>query len=77
MGNDSQSFQRILGSSFGRYALAIAAVLAAFLVNSALHPVVGDGLGYVLLFAAVAFSAWYCGIGPSIVATLLALVGGT
>jgi len=57
--------------------LAIVTVGAAFLVSSALHPLVGDGLGYVLLFPAVAFSAWYCGIGPSVVATILALVGAT
>ena len=77
MGNQSSFFQRILGNSFRRYALAVAAVVAAFLLSSALHPLVGDRLGYVLLFPAVAFSAWYCGIGPSLVATVLALLGAT
>ena len=60
-----------------RYALATAAVAAAFLISSALHPLVGDRVGYVLLFPAVAFSAWYCGIGPSVFATILAVVGAT
>lgn len=60
-----------------RYALAIAAVAVAFLVNSALHPLVGDRVGYALLLSAIALPAWYCGIGPSLVATLLALVGST
>ncbi|HEY6372033.1 MAG TPA: sensor histidine kinase [Candidatus Sulfotelmatobacter sp.] len=59
------------------YALAMAAVAAAFLVNSALHPFVGDRVGYILLFPAVAFSAWYGGVGPSILATTLALLGTT
>ena len=77
MGTDPSFLARILGSNFRRYLLALAAVAAAFLVNSALHPLVGDRAGYVLLFPAVAFSAWYCGIGPSIVAALLALVGST
>jgi signal transduction histidine kinase len=77
MGNYHSIFQRILGNSFRRYALAIASVGAAFLLSSALHPLVGDRLGYVLLFPAVAFSAWYCGIGPSIVATALAVIGAT
>jgi signal transduction histidine kinase len=57
--------------------MAIIAVGAAFVVSSALHPLVGDRLGYVLLFPAVAFAAWYCGIGPSVVATILALLGAT
>lgn len=68
---------RIRRNNLRRYLPALAAVAAAFLVNSALHPLVGDRVGYVLLFPAVAFSAWYCGIGPSIVATLLALLGTT
>ena len=77
MGNLTLFFQRILGTKFRRYVLAIASVAVAFLLSSALHPLVGDRLGYVLLFPAVAFSAWYCGIGPSVVATILALVGAT
>jgi signal transduction histidine kinase len=77
MGNLSLFFQRILGTKVRRYVLAIAAVGVAFLLSSALHPLVGDRLGYVLLFPAVAFSAWYCGIGPSVVATILALIGAT
>jgi signal transduction histidine kinase len=68
---------RVRRNNLRRYVLALAAVAAAFLVNSALHPLVGDRVGYVLLFPAVAFSAWYCGIGPSIVAILLALLGTT
>lgn len=70
-------FQRILGSKVRRYAVATAAVAAAFLISSALHPVVGDRVGYVLLFPAVAFSAWYCGVGPSVFATVLAVLGAT
>jgi signal transduction histidine kinase len=77
MGTNPSFLARISGSNFRRYLLALAAVAAAFLVNSALHPLVGDRTGYVLLFPAVAFSAWYCGIGPSIIAALLALVGST
>jgi signal transduction histidine kinase len=68
---------RILVSDLRRYLLALAVVAVAFLVNSALHPLVGDRVGYALLFPAVAFSAWYCGIGPSIVATVVAFLGAT
>jgi signal transduction histidine kinase len=77
MGNRSLFFQRTLGTPFRRYVVAIASVAVAFLLSSALHPLVGDGLGYVLIFPAVAFSAWYCGMGPSIVATILAVIGTT
>jgi len=77
MGDLSLFFQRLLGTTFRRYVMAIVAVSAAFAVSSALHPLVGDRLGYVLLFPAVAFAAWYCGIVPSVVATILALLGAT
>jgi signal transduction histidine kinase len=77
MGTNRSLFRRILAGNFRRYALATAAVAAAFLMSSALHPLVSDRVGYVLLFPAVAFSAWYCGIGPSVFATVLAVLGAT
>jgi signal transduction histidine kinase len=75
MGTNPSLSARISGNSFLQYALATGAVLAALLIGSALHHVAGGTLAYVLLLPAIAFSAWYCGIGPSIVAILLALVG--
>jgi signal transduction histidine kinase len=75
MGTHSLLSTRISESTFLRYTFAVVAVLTALLLSSALHPVVGDRLVYVLLLPAIAFSAWYCGIGPSLVATVLALVG--
>jgi signal transduction histidine kinase len=81
MGINRSLFRRILAGNFAgkfrRYGLATAAVAAAFLISSALHPLVEDRVGYVLLFPAVAFSAWYCGIGPSVFATVLAVLGAT
>ena len=81
MGINRSLFRRILTGNFAgkfrRYGLGTAAVAAAFLISSALHPLVGDRVGYVLLFPAVAFSAWYCGIGPSVFATVLAVLGAT
>jgi hypothetical protein len=35
----------------------------------------GTPLPYILLFPAIALSAWYCGVGPSACASLLALAG--
>ena len=49
-----------------RYAAALLATLVALLVRLALNPFLGDYAPYITLFPAVAFCAWYCGIGPSI-----------
>jgi signal transduction histidine kinase len=66
--------RRTLGTTLLHYTFAIAAVITAFLVSSALSPWVGDRVVYVLLLPAVAFSAWYGGIGPSVFAVVLAVV---
>jgi signal transduction histidine kinase len=66
--------RRTLGITLGHYTFAVAAVLSVFLVSSALSPWVGDRVVYVLLLPAVAFSAWYSGIGPSVFTVVLALV---
>jgi signal transduction histidine kinase len=76
MRTDLSLSTRILESALLRYLFAIAGVVTALLLSSALNPLAGDRVAYVLLLPAIAFSAWYCGIGPSIVATVLALVGG-
>ena len=75
MGTDSLLSTRISESTFLRYALAVVAVVIALLLSTALNAWAGDRLVYVVILPAIAFSAWYCGIGPSLVATVLALVG--
>ena len=75
MGTHSLLSMRISESSFLRYTFAVVSVVAALLISSALYPLVGERLVYVLILPAVAFSAWYCGIGPSLVASALALLG--
>ena len=60
-----------------RYAAAIVATAMTLLLRWALNPILGDYVPYILLFPAVAFSAWYCGIGPSLLRVVLAAVGGT
>ena len=68
---------RISENTLLRYTFAIAAVLIAFLVSRVLNPWIGDHVAYILLFPAVAFSAWYCGLWPSILGTILALFSAT
>lgn len=58
-----------------RYGLAIAAALVALLLRRLLSPLLGVENPYHTAWVAVVFSAWYCGLGPSIVTALLSLVG--
>lgn len=73
MGTHSSLSARISESIFLRYLFAIAAVVTAAVLSTALGHWTGDRAAFVLLLPAVAFSAWYCGIGPSVVAVVLAL----
>jgi len=58
-----------------RYGLAILASIVALLLRGLLAPLLGTQNPYHTVWAAVFFSTWYCGLGPSIVTALLSLVG--
>jgi signal transduction histidine kinase len=58
-----------------RYGLAVLAAIAALLLRQLLSPLLGESNPYHTVWAAVFFSAWYCGLGPSIVTALLSVVG--
>lgn len=47
--------------------------IAALLLREGLNPLLGTGNPYHTLWLAVVFSAWYCGIGPSV---LTVIIGG-
>lgn len=55
--------------------VALLATVAALLVRLVLNRFLGDYVPYITLFPAVAFCAWYCGVGPSILSGILGLVG--
>jgi signal transduction histidine kinase len=61
--------------SLTRHAVAILAVAVALLIRGTLSGVLGESVPYVILFPAVAFNAWYCGVGPSALSVVLALAG--
>ncbi len=61
--------------SLTRYALAILATTGALVVARTLSPVLGNYVLYVAAFPAIAFSAWYYGLRPSIASAVLALLG--
>lgn len=75
MGTNSSLSARISGNTFLRYFLAIFSALAALLIGSGLDHFSMKGGLYLPLILAFAFSAWYCGVGPSILASVIGLVG--
>src|SRR6201993_905556 len=75
MGINTSISTRIANHHLFRYVQAFLAALTASLICSGLEHFAGKGGTYVVLLLAVVFSAWYCGVGPSIVATILGLVG--
>ncbi len=61
--------------SVRRYALAVLAAILALLLRRLAAPLLGENNPYHTVWAAVVFSAWYCGLGPSVVTALLSAVG--
>ena len=53
------------------YAIAVLACIAAWGLRAALDPILGHQVAYSPLLMAVAFAAWYGGLGPAVLATLL------
>jgi signal transduction histidine kinase len=58
-----------------RYVLAIFVASIALLLRQVLTPLLGGSYPYHTLWAAVVFCAWYCGLGPSVLAALAGVVG--
>jgi PAS domain S-box-containing protein len=53
------------------YAVAVLACIAAWGLRAALDPLLGQQVTYAPLLLSVAFAAWYGGLGPALLATLL------
>src|SRR6266705_3311065 len=66
---------RISQSWVAPFVLALLASVFAVFIRSALNPFLGNYVPYITLFPAVAFCAWYYGIGPSMLSTFLVLIG--
>ncbi len=58
-----------------RYALGILAAVGALLLRDFLNPFFGERNPYHTAWLAVVFSAWYCGLGPSVLTVLTGAVG--
>jgi PAS domain S-box-containing protein len=66
---------RVTKENASRYAFAVAAAVAALYLRRLLNPLIGEQNPYHTIWLAIAFSAWYCGIGPSIVAVTIGVIG--
>jgi signal transduction histidine kinase len=58
-----------------RYVLAIFIALAALFFRELLVPLLGVSNPFHTAWAAVIFAAWYCGMGPAIVTTIIEAIG--
>jgi signal transduction histidine kinase len=75
MATDASLSSKISETTGMGYAAALLATAVALLVRLGLNPFLGDYLPYITLLPAVAFCAWYCGVGPAILSAALALIG--
>ncbi len=66
---------RISKSILLPYVMALLATVAGLFIREALNPYLGEYFPYLTLFPALAFCAWYCGVGPSILSVTLSLFG--
>lgn len=69
-----ETFERRL-DSFERYGVAILTAILALLLRGVFSPLLGSHDAYHTAWAAVVLAAWYCGVGPAIVTTLITAVG--
>src|SRR5262249_1692424 len=72
---DAYLSQRISANTLLSYAAPFVATGVSLVACRALSPIVGDQILYTMLFPVVAFSAWYCGVGPSILTIVIAILG--
>lgn len=75
MGSLAAISARFSSNAAARYMVAFLAAVLAMAARWALSPVLGDYLPYVTLYPAVAFGAWFCGVGPSVLLTVLGIAG--
>ena len=67
--------RRVITPKARGYFLAILAALVALLLRKMLSPLLGAENPYLTVWAAIVFSAWYCGIGPSVACALVCALG--
>ena len=64
---------RISENSLARYVISLIGIALALALGGAWSSLLGGSMPYVLILPAMAFSAWYCGLGPSLASSALAV----
>jgi signal transduction histidine kinase len=67
--------QQWLKSTPQRYAVAFLVTALFLFLRGVLDPMIGSYVPYLAVLPAIVFSAWFCGLGPSILSTVLAFLG--
>jgi two-component system sensor kinase len=60
--------------AFVRYGACLVVIVAMLAAHLALAPVLGDESAYLVFFAGVVLSAWFGGLGPGVLATVVSAV---
>jgi len=71
----SSRWRRVFDLTVTRYALAFTITAITLVLCRLLAPFLPEHTPLILLTLVIAFSAWYCGVGPSLVALTVASVG--
>jgi signal transduction histidine kinase len=66
---------RVLRQNFTHYTIAVGVAVLAVFSRKLLTPILGTENPYHTVWLAVMFSAYYCGIGPTIVSVLISAIG--
>src|SRR5438309_521504 len=64
-----------VSGAFWRYSVALVCTLIALLLRALVAPLFGVHVPYHTVWAAIAFAAWFGGLGPSILATVVGIAG--
>jgi signal transduction histidine kinase len=72
--NETSLATQIRNNSVWRYGIALLATAVALGIGGWLGPALSSHVPHVAVFIAIALSALYCGLGPSLVSSLVGLV---
>lgn len=72
MGTDGGS---ALNRNVQRYGIALLAAFLALVARKVLSPALGEQNPYHVAWPMVVFTAWYCGMGPTVLAVVVELAG--
>jgi signal transduction histidine kinase len=61
-------------SKLKRYAVALLAMTAALALRSVFQPFLGSSVHFMSISAATVFAAWYCGLWPAALSTILGML---